>query len=479
MAGLTDQGLTIKRLPEILESIKAKQKAKFGNDFNNDTDSVVGIINGIFADEIADLWEAAQGVYDSFYPRSSSGLNLDNVADLNGITRQAETKTSGLLKFTGTPGTIVPQNTLVDISSTKERFSTVSSLTLSTTVFNEITIQVITVVNNTAYSVTIDGVVFTYTSDASATNLEIAAGLVLSINTTGTGITATDNLNGTFKIVVNDLVSNKPITIGIRLSATKVSNLVTAEALNAGPILAPANTVNVLVIPIVGIDSVTNPIDFTLGSDEETDSELRQRRFESVQVAGAGTVKSIQARIRNLPAVSAAFIIENETFSVDADGRPPKSFELIVEGGDEQVIGQTLWDHKPAGIETFGAITRTVFDSVGDSHTVNFSRPDIVYIHVQVDYTKNVEETFPNGGENSIKQQIADFGNSLNIGTDVIVQKFFGPVFTNVQGISTLVIRMATSTDGITPGPFSTANIIIDKKDRALFDISRIAVTEV
>lgn len=57
--------------------------------------------------------------------------------------------------------------------------------------------------DSTEYSVTINGTEFTFTSDASATNLEIAAGLDAAINAGTEPVTSTDNLDGTFTLVAD------------------------------------------------------------------------------------------------------------------------------------------------------------------------------------------------------------------------------------------------------------------------------------
>lgn len=57
-----------------------------------------------------------------------------------------------------------------------------------------------TALNNTDYTTYINGVEFTITSDASATVQEIAAALVVSLNSGSFAITAADNLDGSFTI---------------------------------------------------------------------------------------------------------------------------------------------------------------------------------------------------------------------------------------------------------------------------------------
>ena len=71
-----------------------------------------------------------------------------------------------------------------------------------------------------------------------------------------------------------------------------------------------------------------------------------------------------------------------------------------------------------------------------------------------------------------------DFGNALNIGEDVILQRLQGPIFDAVNGIATLAIRIATSaTAGGPPGAFSSTNLAIGSKEISRFDVARVTVT--
>ena len=76
-------------------------------------------------------------------------------------------------------------------------------VTIGKRVANVAKSEVVTVANvqNTiTYSVTINGTPFTFLSDADATDLEIAAGLVADINGGSEPVTAADNVDGTFDL---------------------------------------------------------------------------------------------------------------------------------------------------------------------------------------------------------------------------------------------------------------------------------------
>jgi hypothetical protein len=67
--------------------------------------------------------------------------------------------------------------------------------------------------NNVTYSIIINGTSFDYLSDADATNLEIALGLVTAINLGAEPVTATDNVDGTFDLDAD--VPGEPFTTAV------------------------------------------------------------------------------------------------------------------------------------------------------------------------------------------------------------------------------------------------------------------------
>lgn len=273
-----------------------------------------------------------------------------------------------------------------------------------------------------------------------------------------------------------------PFTLAIdgNMSINKISTQLPVIATATGAIAAPIATLANIDTPIFGWDSVTNPDAATLGRDVESDTSFRQRRFESVQIAGAGTVPAIESNVRQINGVTDAFVIENRTLLVDGGGRPGKSFETIVKGGEDQAIAQKIWDVKPAGIETFGTTSKTVTDSQGNSQTINFSRPTDIWVHLEIDYTLYSEELFPTGGETTIASTAATTGATLGIGEDVILQRFFGDIYSAVSGIATIVIRQAVSaTEFGVPGAFTAVNLAIGATELSNFNISRITVTQV
>ena len=252
-------------------------------------------------------------------------------------------------------------------------------------------------------------------------------------------------------------------------------------AVETGPVLALAGTLTNIETPVSGWDGVTNPLDGETGRPIESDPELRLRRAESLAVTGAGTVPAIRARLlQQVDDVTAVTIIENRSDFEDADGRPPHSFESVVSGGVDQDVADLIWLVKPAGIETTGDILVEVTDSQGEIQPIRFSRPVQVFIWVKLTITPNGVGTFPDDAADRAKVAVVEYGETLGVADDVIYQALFGPVYSEVPGIESLTVEIASSMDPEAepePGEFEAANISIGANELALFLEDRIEVT--
>ena len=228
----------------------------------------------------------------------------------------------------------------------------------------------------------------------------------------------------------------------------------------------------------LGTFAVTNPSDFIRGRFEETDEELRLRMSEQESSTGTATIPAIQASLSEVDGVTRALVLENPTFVVDAAGRPPKSFEALVRGGDDDEVAQVVWDTKPAGIETFGTITKIVTDINGTDQVVKFSRPVQKYAWVNVTYSLYTEEVFPVDGEVAMAQSVVQYGDSIEEGIDIIPQRFNGVVFDSTDGVLSVEVEIGITLDDISPpASYTTLPIPISEFESVDFDLSRVVVS--
>ena len=484
MAGLDENGLTIKRLPEVIEDIVTSEQENIDPDISTRDDELLGQLNTIFSSAIAEVWALSQAVNDNFNVLKAEGKNLDDLGVLTGTVRQAGSKSSTTnQRFVGNNGVTVLTGTILQNPITLDRFVTTNDITLDVASCISAKYSAATVLDNELYTLSVNNVEYQYTSDGDATALEILNGIKTEIDndTTATWSATVDTINELLVITTDDANNISIVTITYLL-ATEVTNSGPAEAEEGGDVSAPANSVTRIVSSVSGLTSTTNPDAYILGSFPETDEEYRARILISQQASGKGTVEAILDNVSNVQGVSTATVTENDQITVDGQGRPPKSFEVVAQGGTNIDVATAIWLAKPAGIETFGDTAVVIQDSSGNQQTINFTRPDTVNMAFLVEYTLYDEEVFQPDGEDKIREAVLEFTNDLNIDEDVIPSRYFGHIYDATDGIDSLVVKtqeIANPGDPIVPGNWQTTRFPIDFKSFARTTSVDITVTEV
>lgn len=215
------------------------------------------------------------------------------------------------------------------------------------------------------------------------------------------------------------------------------------------------NTITEIVTPLAGVESVTNADATAGGRDIETDYEFYNRYLLSLSSAGASTIDSIRAALLNVSGVRAANVVENMTNAVDGEGRPPKSIQCYVLGGESQEVAEAIFDTKAGGIETVGEVPVTVLDDSGQEHTVNFSYASEVSIYVKLTITRNLK--YQADGDERITTEIVQYVGGedadgtvyvgLGVRQKVVYTKIIERVY-QIEGIDDVDLEL--STDGTT-----------------------------
>ena len=463
MAGVTDAGFVIKRLAEILADDRALAVQLFqdlvapGDIVDTSDSSALGRLISLAAPSEADLWEAAQEVYAAFDPNSATGIALDNLVAYAGLTRKEQTFTTASIIVAGDTNTLIPVGQTVSSSTTGEQFTTTGAISLAASNASGITVSVVTLQNSTAYTITYatntGSNTITFTSDGSATVAEILSGLQGVI--AGGHPTLNSSVVGTDLVINrNDVFSTVSFTTSVNLGITKVRTVGEVVAVEAGPIEQPANTIDTILTPMLGWDSVNNPGAATPGTDRETDEELRLRFRNGKFDRATNTYDAIYSALINLDNVTEVTIYENDTSVVDGNGVPAHSFLPIVSGGLSQEIGNAIWENKPTGILSYGNTSVSVTDNQGGTHTVSFSRPNPVVVYISMDLTTDVN--FPANGNDLIRSNaLAYFQANFGTGDDVIYSRIYTPV-NAVPGHQVNSLTIGTS-----PSPVGVSNIVI------------------
>lgn len=148
--------------------------------------------------------------------------------------------------------------------------------------------------------------------------------------------------------------------------------------------------------PVVGVDSVEikwDTANLSIGRETESDEQLRIRRDSCVQQTSVSTLGSIQANVSSLEGVKYCSCFENFEETEDNNGLPPKSFEIIVDGGDETEITDAIFNSKPVGSRAFGNIFVEKYDSEGNKYKIGYTRAEGVDIGIKMHIILNTTKT--------------------------------------------------------------------------------------
>lgn len=208
------------------------------------------------------------------------------------------------------------------------------------------------------------------------------------------------------------------------------------ECVEAGEIgnVLPSQ-ITVIVNPSADIDSVIGSAIVAKGSETESDYELRNRFTAAAEGMGSCTEAAIVASLLRVPSVAHAGIIVNYTDETDADGRPPRSFECYISGGENyhEQIAETIYEKKPVGIKTHGTVAQEITDEGGYTHIINFSHTTNIAIYVRVAIKTNAEFR-GTAGKTEIKDNLAAYIDGVGIGKPVVLSALYGQIH-SVKGV--------------------------------------------
>lgn len=473
--GLSREGFKRKRLPEIQADLASRFSDALGVPVETGANSVLGQLFGVVAYEISDLWQLAENTYHSMYPSTAQGVSLSNAAGISGITAITAEHTTLTATCTGTSGTFIPYDSRIQSSSDSSVVFAVAEENAYIDASAANTAQVSMTGDpaaGTEYAVTIDGKKAAYTAEEGNDRTTVLSGIASAI---GNADISAEIINQVLRIKSVDMAKTFSITAGAGLVLTSVGAPVRFRAEMAGPVDPPLGTLNQIITPVSGWNSVSNDAAAVVGRNAETDTELRQRWSSAVYGRSSAMVEAIQAAIlQNVDGVKSAIVYENTTDATDEYGRPPHSVEAVVDGGDETEIASQLWQKKAAGIDTYGSVSEQIYDSQGADHLIHFNRPEQILVWMKIVVRPNPDEVMPAAALQEIKDAVLAKGQAQTVGQDVILQRYFSEIFKATSGIGYIDLTAATEES---PGSYSTDNISINPRQVAVFDASRIEVS--
>lgn len=103
-------GLRVRTLDETRQNMRdnVENSPDLGPDIQTGPYSVTGMLIDATANPISETDDLLSAVYQGWDPDSADGVQMDNLATLTGITRQAATQSFGQMTLGGTSGTVIP-----------------------------------------------------------------------------------------------------------------------------------------------------------------------------------------------------------------------------------------------------------------------------------------------------------------------------------------------------------------------------------
>lgn len=165
------------------------------------------------------------------------------------------------------------------------------------------------------------------------------------------------------------------------------ANSLAFRAARVGEVQVQPNTITIPITIVRGVVSVNNPAAATqTGINQETDSQFRLRRQRSVATPSQGYFAAMLGGLLDLPDVSSALVLENNTDATDANGIPPHSIWVIVDGGTDEEIAEVIYNTRSAGCGMFGDEEYVITQIDGSPFTVKFdfgsTQPLYVRMHI-------------------------------------------------------------------------------------------------
>lgn len=238
----------------------------------------------------------------------------------------------------------------------------------------------------------------------------------------------------------------------------------TFQAVDTGPVAAPAGELDRIVSGVLGWETVTNPFPAVLGKAEESDIAARRRRRATLALQTVALPEAIVSGMFDVDGVRSVLFRENVTddpLVIEDQTLDPHSIFVCVEGGLDADVAAELLARKSLGAGWNGDTVVNVLEPVsGQLYEVKFQRPEIVQVYVKVTVRQGSEISDP---ATLARNAILAYANGemegeegLVIGADVSPWEIAGAVNRGAPGLFVTQVEI-----GLDPVILDTANIPI------------------
>ena len=210
----------------------------------------------------------------------------------------------------------------------------------------------------------------------------------------------------------------------------------------------------------------------TPGTDQESDAALRTRVLFSAHLPGNSTVEALRANLADLDGIETARVYENTslvtgiTSPVSIPLLPGKAFVAVLAGPTAALpatVAPIIFDHKPAGIATYGSTSTTVTDADGFLVPISYEQATGIECYVEVTLA-GVSSGLYDAIRAAIIAYIGNGGaaSGLGIGGTIVKVGLEAVIYdaTKVNGVSTCTNISGLTFDIVNP-PVNAANLTL------------------
>jgi len=260
------------------------------------------------------------------------------------------------------------------------------------------------------------------------------------------------------------------VTIGLDGTVTA-----TATATTVGATPADVDTLTVILTPTLGWQTVSNGANVASpGLPIEDDATLRVRQSRSTALPAMTVMEGIFAAVDAINGVTDLATYQNDDDVADANGMPPHSIAVVVQGGDANQVASAIALKKAPGTKTNGTTSVLVLDNKGIPNLIRFyvlaAVPLVMHItiHPLTGYVSTTGDT--------LKQAVADFVNDvLIIGEDSYLSRLYTPANLTGTGLGATFVVTAIEQARF-PGVPVAADIAITFIERATLDVNNVTL---
>lgn len=256
----------------------------------------------------------------------------------------------------------------------------------------------------------------------------------------------------------------------------------TFQALEAGPVVAPADS---LTVPVAGYTSIgwetsSNPQPGITGTSAQSDISARRERKETLALQGRSIAEAVYSNVRALTEVLSLAFRENTADStqvIDGITLVEHSVWACVDGGTDIDVATALYEAKTAGAAWNGVQEVTVTDRYsGQTSVVKFDRPTAVPVMVRFTLSAVGNITDPSG---TVRTAVLAYVNGstdeegFKLGTDV--SPFELAAAANLGAPGMFITKVEVAPQSVNP-QWTTSTLTIGLNQKATLTADNIIV---